>query len=192
MIKQLTEAIAWAKRLEDERGAAFIELALCLPIMFVLVFGLIDFSMIIFDNQMLSGISRQGSDLAARDAFGSENLQPIVSALETQGSSLNIGTKGWIIVTEVADATDSTGNLISNDPIIVDQAESQTGIAETSATAAWVSNPAKYLPANAATVLNAGQRLYVTEVFYSYSPMTPVGGFLKTSLASTLYDVAYF
>jgi len=29
-------------------------------------------------------------------------------------------------------------------------------------------------------------------VFYSYTPMTPVGGLLKTNLASTLYDVAYF
>lgn len=95
-------------------------------------------------------------------------------------------------MTEIADAKDSSGNLINNDPVIVDQAQSSTGINATSVTASWIKNPTKYLPANAKTVLNAGQTLYVTEVFYSYVPMTPVGGFLKTNLASTLYEAAYF
>jgi len=182
MIKRLFEGSAWTKRLEDERGAAFIELAVCLPVMFVLVFGLIDFSQIIFDNQVISGISRQGSDLASRGSGMS--LSTIVSALVTQGSSLNMGTRGRIIVTEV--------NGTSTKPNIVQQQISSTGIAATSVIDSWIRNPAKNIPLNAKTVLNAGQTLFVTEVFYSYVPITPVGGFLKMKLASTLYDVAYF
>jgi len=54
-----------------------------------------------------------------------------------------------------------------------------------------IGNPAT-MPSGASTALNAGQTLYVTEVFYSYTPMTPIGALLKTSLASTLYGVAYF
>jgi Flp pilus assembly protein TadG len=176
-------AIAWAKRLEDERGAALVELAICVPLLLIMVFGLIDFSQMIFDNQRMSGISRQGSDLASRDAFGSEGLPPIVSALVTQGAAMNIGTQGRIILTEVG----GTGTQ----PTILAQSESLTGITVTSAVGSGVGNPAT-VPANAVTVLNAGQRLFVTEVFYSYTPMTPVGGLLKTNLASTLYDVAYF
>jgi len=180
MIKRLTEGLARAKRLEDERGAALIELAICLPLLLILVFGLIDFSQIIFDNQVMSGLSRQGSDLASRGT----TLTNTVSALVIQGASLNIGMQGRIIVTEVA-------NDVNGNPQIVDQVESPTGISVTSAVGSGIGNRAS-MPSSASTVLNAGQTLYVTEVFYSYIPMTPIGGLLKTSLISTLYDVAYF
>lgn len=182
MIKRLTEGLAWAKRLEDERGAAFVELAICLPMMFVLMFGVIEFSQIILDNQIMTGLSRQGSDLASRGSGMS--LSAIASALVTQGASLNIGTRGRIILTEVRN--DANGK-----PQILFQVPSPTGIPATSAINSWVRNPAS-VPLNARTVLNAGQTLFVTEVFYSYVPMTPLGGFLKMNLTSKLYDVAYF
>jgi Flp pilus assembly protein TadG len=180
MMKRLTEALAWAKRLEDEGGGALVELAICLPILCVLVFGVIECSQIIFDNQVMSGLSRQGSDLASRGT----TLTTTVSALVIQGASLNIGTQGRIIVTEVA-------NNVNGNPQIVGQAESSTGISVASAVGSGIGSPAS-MPSSASTVLNAGQTLYVTEVFYSYNPMTPLGSFLNTSFASTLYEAAYF
>ncbi len=180
MIKQLIINLARTKRLEDERGGSLVEFALCITMMLVLVYGLIDYSQIIFDHQMMSGLSRQGSDLASRGT----SLQDTVSALDTQGASLNIGANGRIIVTAVAE--DSSGNLQ-----IVDQAESPPGISVSSAVGSGVGNAAS-MPASASTVLRAGQTLYVTEVFYSYRPMTPIGALLKTSLAATLYESAYF
>jgi Flp pilus assembly protein TadG len=193
MVKRLTEGLAWAKRFEDERGSAIVELGICLPLLLVLVFGVLELSQIIYDNQKMSGLSRQGSNLASRGIPLADKGTEIgvVSALVVQGASLNIGTQGRIIVTAVADAKDSSGNLISNDPVIVDQSESPTGISVTSAVGSGNGNPAS-MPSGASTVLNAGGTLYVTEVFYSYSPMTPLGGFLKTSFVSTLYDSAYF
>jgi hypothetical protein len=182
MIKRLIERLEWATRFEDEQGAAFVELALCLPMLFVLMFGVIEFSQLILDNQIMTGLSRQGSNIASREP--NMKLQTIVSALGTQGASLNIGTRGRIIITEV----DGT----STKPVIESQAISTTGIPATSVTESWISNPRRNIPLNAKTLLNAGQPIFVTEIFYSYVPITPVGGFLKMKLASTLYDVAYF
>ena len=179
MIKRLIEGFRRTKQLKDERGAALIELALCVPLMLVLVFGLIEFSQIIFCKQVMSDLSRQGSDLASRGT----SLTDTVSALSTQDGSLNVGTTGRIIVTAVAD--------VNGKPQIVDQAESSTGISATSAVGSGIGSPAS-ISSNANTPLSAGQTLYVTEVFYSYSPMTPIGAYLKTSIGSKLYEVAFF
>jgi Flp pilus assembly protein TadG len=192
MIKRLIEGLSWARRLEDERGSALIELAFCLPILIVLVMGLIDFSQMIYIKQAMSGISRQGSNLANRTytgPTGSMPLSTIVSGLVTQGASLNIGTNGRIILSVVRD--------VSSSPQILDQYESPTGISVTSKVGTYVSgttsNPAT-VPSQATPVLTTKQdeTIYVTEVFYSYTPITPVGKFLKKSLASTFYEVAYF
>ncbi len=185
-MKRLTEGLAWAKRLENERGGALIEMAMCLPFLCLLVFGVIEFSRIILDCQVMNGMSRQGSDLASRGwPLADEGATPgVLTALVTQGAPLNIGTQGRIIVTEVT--YDPNGN-----PTIADQVPSSSGITVTSRIGSGVGNApnATLMPVN--TTL-AKQTVFVTEVFYSYSPFTPLGSFFSGSIGSTLYDVAYF
>ena len=41
-------------------------------------------------------------------------------------------------------------------------------------------------------MLKPGQSIYVSEVFYSYQPVTPIGNFVKIVMPSTLYEAAYF
>ena len=180
MIERFIKGRICAKRSDNERGAALVELALCVPMLLVLVFGLIDFSQVIYDYQVMTGLSRQGCNLASRGT----SLAETASALVSQGASLNIGTKGRIIVTAVT--ADSSGV-----PRIADQAESTTGISVISRIGSGNGNSAN-MPASATTVLKAGQTLYVVEIFCTYKPMTPIGSLLKTSLNSTLYDAAYF
>ena len=188
MIKRIVGRMSRARQLRDEQGAVLVELALCMTVLLLLVFGVIDFSLIIFDRQEMSGITRQGSDLASRGGEpdpggGADPLQQIVSALVIQGQSLNIGTTGRIFLTAVAD--------VNGKPQIIDQAESPTGISVSSAIGSGVGKAAT-MPASATPVLEAGETVYVTEVFYAYKPVTPIGTFLKLSLASNLYETAFF
>lgn len=175
----------WAKRLEDERGSALVELAFCVPMMLVLIFGLIEFSQIIYAHEVMAGISRQGSSIVSRDD-NSSDIPGTLAALVTQGGALNLGTNGKIIVSEVNYPSSTCTGTLS-----ITQYTSVGGIAATSVTNNWVANP-DTIPLNAQADLNACYTLVITEVFYTYHPITPIGGLLKMSLTPTLYDAAYF
>jgi Flp pilus assembly protein TadG len=157
-----------------------LEFTACFLVLLTMVFGLIDVSRILHDKQVMSGLTRQGSNLASRGT----SLQQTVSALVTQGSSLDLGTQGRVIVTSVAEGSNGS-------PEITAQVESTGGIAVTSSVGNGVGKPAN-VPAAANPVLQKGQTIYVTEVYYSFQAVTPIGGILKLALPSTLYEAAYF
>jgi Flp pilus assembly protein TadG len=51
------------KKWGDQRGVAAIEFALVLPILLILVFGIIEFSTILYDKAMITNASREGARL---------------------------------------------------------------------------------------------------------------------------------
>lgn len=177
---RLLKDVILARKHKDERGQALLEFVFCFLVLLVLAFGLIDFSRAIHAEQVMSGLTRQGSNLASRGT----SLQETVSALVTQGASFDVGSEGKIIVTSVADGANGV-------PEITGQAESTGGLSATSKIGTGVGQAA-YLPSTASPVLQNGQTLYVTEVFYSFHTVTPIGNLLKLTLPPTLYAAAYF
>jgi Flp pilus assembly protein TadG len=48
-------------KLNDQRGASVVEFALVLPVLFVLGFGIIEFSIALYDKAMITNASREGA-----------------------------------------------------------------------------------------------------------------------------------
>lgn len=161
-----------------ERGQALVEFAAVSMVLLMLVFGLIDFSRAIYDQQVMKGLTRQGSNLASRGT----DLPTSVSSVVTGSAPLNLNAEGYCIITSVANQNGFykiTGQVASG------------GVPANSRIGQGVGNPATVPPA-AIPILQLNQTIYITEVFYAYQPVTPIGKLITAKLPSDLYDVAYF
>ena len=161
-----------------ESGQALVEFAAVGLLLLMLVFGLIDFSRAIYDQQIMKGLTRQGSNLASRGT----DLTASASSVITGAAPLDLNNNGRVIVTSVANVNGFykiTGQV------------SAGGIPASSKIGQGVGNPAT-VPSAATPILQLNQTIYVTEVFYSYQAVTPIGKLATVKMPSTLYDVAYF
>jgi|ERR1039458_4982402 Flp pilus assembly protein TadG len=172
----------------EESGQALVELSFAFLVLCVFVFGIIDFGRAIYDVEVMNNLVGEGSSMASRGVSLATAAQTVAN---DAGSDINLSTKGCVIVTSV--------NINSGSFQVTGQA-SQGGIACTSKVGCLsgqgsCGNSSATLPAAAVTALSAeptGSSLYVTEIFYSYSTITPISALSGTSMPSQLYSVAYY
>jgi hypothetical protein len=171
-----------------------LELVPVVVLMLILAFGVIECSYAIWQQEVITALTREGSNLASRGAslpcpaapapcpapsLG-ETLQASANAVIADGSMLNLATNGRVIVT----AVQNEGGKFK----ILNQISS--GSFNASSRVGSAINGIATLPAVASIPLNG--TVYVTEVFTKHSAITPLGGFVNVTMPSTLYDVAYF
>jgi len=155
-----------------------IEFALVAVMLMVMLFAIIDFSRIILIHQVMINVSREGGNLISRGT----DMTNAINALIVSAQPLDINTHGCIILSAVFNnsgtctisAQQKTGGIVAT-----------SKVGPLGATGGAVHLPNPQLP-------QTNQTLWVSEVFYSFTPVTPVGKLLGITLPRTNYDAAYF
>ncbi len=163
-----------------QSGQALVEFTLLSMMLLLLFFGAIDFSRIIHTRLILINLSREGSNLASRG----ETITNTVASIIISANPLNMNTDGRVIVSSV---------LNSNGVNIITAQYSAGGIPSSTAISkiGRVGSIAT-LPSTTTPIPQPSNLLYITEVFYTFIPLTPIGRLMNLALPSPLYDAAYF
>lgn len=182
---------------QDLSGQALLEMALILPMLVIFVLGVVDYSRAIYDREVITNLAGEGSSSASRSG-GPTAFPSVVSTVVSDASGdLNMSGLGCVIISSVTVNTPGGSSAI-----LTGQATSSpctiTGSSKIGCYPAGsgCSSVAATVPAGVQTVLtaNANAVIYVTEVFYKYQAITPIGHYLNSSamLPSQLYSVAYY
>ncbi len=161
---------------DDDSGQALVEFAIAAMVMLILMFGLIDFAQAIYDQLVITNLTAEGCSLSSRGT----SLTDTVTAVIASAAPLNLNTSGRVIATSVFN---NSGVLQVTGQV------SQGGMV--AASRIGVSGGLGHLPTAAVPQVN--QTVFVTEVYYRFNTLTPIGNLLSTTiLPSQMYDVAYY
>lgn len=170
----------YGEKRAGESGQALVEFAISVLVLLTLVFGMIDFSRAIYQQQVITNLTGQGADLAFRGVGTVDtSLSTAATAVINSSSTLNLSSHGRVIVTAA----------YNSNPTTKITAQVSTGGISASSRVGTVGSVAA-LPAGAVPLTL--KTVYVMEIYYAYQPITPVGRLLHTALPMQLYDAAYY
>lgn len=174
------------KLLGRVRGQAAAEFAVVSPLLLILICGAIDFGRALNDVQVMADLTRQGSNLASRGTPLNESNAAVVSG----ESGLDLVHHGEVISTSVTNEN-GTYKISGQD---TSTADGLTTLSATSKVGTGVGATATLPTAAQNAIPQNGQTVFITEVFYTFTPATPIGALTQNviSMPSTLYDSAYF
>ncbi|BCR03460.1 hypothetical protein DESUT3_05290 [Desulfuromonas versatilis] len=168
-----------------QRGAVIVELAMVLPLLLLLVYGIADYAQAIQAKNILINISREGANLASRT---SSSPLDIMSALATTAQPLEMARRGRMYITRVEGR--------DGGPRVTEQYLWPGGYPSSSRVwgecGRWLDGacemPDQLPTANLDMDLANGEVVFAVEVFYSYQPL--IGYVLQNT--SELYSITLF
>ena len=172
------------KILSDKRGVATLELALLLPFLILMVLGIFDYSRAIHAKNIITNMSREGANLAARSGNVATNAQEYMNAIAYTAAPLNMQANGEIYIT-VVKGEGSTGSVIST--VQTQYTWGGGGISPLSKIG--TSGHATGLgPLSLTNGLALGETVYAVEVFYHYHSLF----FTFLGFDKIMYSMAVF
>ncbi len=173
----------------QESGQALIELSFAFVILSVFVLGIVDFGQAICDVAYMRSLSGESCRQVSRGASTSATAANVIGRA---GSKVDLAGQGCVIITTV---TNEGGNVQITDQSsqCAITASSQIGCLQGEA---GCQSSTPKLPAAANSILQnevSGSSLYITEIFYNYSAVSPIAQLLhKGVMPSQLYSVSYY
>ena len=189
--------------LRSARGQSILEFTLVVPLILMVVLGVVEVAYALLDQQVVTRLTREGSNLISRDAT-IEDATTVMRSMGTRPVNLNDGSSKVIFSVIKRGGTVGTANY---DRLFMYQRrvygtyagssklhygggsfngapDYEAVNADTNA-ALQVTN----VPANLVTVL--GGMMYVTEIFSRHNLITPFDRF-GVAIPESLYSIAYF
>ncbi len=177
----------WISKSREQSGQALIEFMFVGFILLFMLFGMIDFCRAISTRQVLINLSRESANLAARGTGDTPDavISNAITAVIAGAAPLNITTSGRVIITAVFNSNGiyKVTNQISEGGL-------QGGASRVAS--AGVGSTVTNMSNNAVQIPQSNQTLFVSEVYYTNSPATPIGRLLNLNMTKPLYDAAYF
>lgn len=187
-------------RLRSSRGQSIVEFAICLPLLLVLTLGVVETSNALMSQHIITKTAREGSNMISRET----RLADAGSALQNMSStpgSFNSTTKVVFSVLMRSQTGSNTGSLVLYQRYQVGNLSlpgsrlngSGSFTAANDYTAANPNNDTGLRVTNAPPGIASvpGGMIYVTEVWTTYTPLTPLNNF-GVPVPSVLYSIAFF
>lgn len=157
----------------SERGQSLTELALVVPFLLLLVFGILEVSRLLETQHTMSALTREGANLASRGTSMDLTLEATRENQEASG----LGTGGGVIVSRIR---------VEDEVPEVERQVSTTGYESRVGAEGEVATP--YQDAG----LLDGKTYFVVEIFVPYQSFTPFGNLINGIVPETLYDRTLF
>lgn len=141
----------------DQQGQSVVELALVLPFLVLLMLGLVDVSRAVQAYNIISNMSREGANLALRNA--SLDPQQLMNALASTSQPLQMRDKGMMYLVRVQGVTGGAPKFTAT------RWNVPAGAPSSKVDAAYVSQ------ALGGKKLTDQDTIYIFEVFYEYQSL---------------------
>ena len=173
-----------ARLFSDQRGVAYLEFGLMLPILLLVTMGMIELSRFILINQKLDKVANTVTDLVTQtDGATRADLDKFFNAAQNMTSPYPFPARGYIVVSSVKRFTGVTNPVV--------QWQYGGGGTTSKTSLVGTTNQDATLP-NGFT-LQDDEQVIITEVFYRFDPMfsfqLPV---LQSLNAANIYKTATY